>query len=110
MAPVLLDHAGVMFSRVETRRLEVAPDDAGHALKMTVARSGNDRWVLVGAERAAADSVLTITLGSAPSATVPAGRLSLFPLPGSGRLEVTVTDRGHPRQTEVLRIAQYESR
>lgn len=110
VAPVLLDHAGVMFSRVETRRLEVAPDDAGHALKMTVARSGNDRWVLVGAERAAADSVLTITLGSAPSATVPAGRLSLFPLPGSGRLEVTVTDRGHPRQTEVLRIAQYESR
>ena len=42
--------------------------------------------------------------------SVPAGRLSLFPLRGNARLEVTVTDEGRPRQEEVLRIAQYVAR
>ncbi len=58
-APVLLDHAGVMFRRVESSQLDVVPDEDGQLLAMTVPGSPSDRWVLVGAERASADSRLT---------------------------------------------------
>jgi hypothetical protein len=110
-APAELDHAGLFLSRQDGHRLVWHGEPGASAsVVTTVPRSGADRWVLVGGERAGGDSQLTVEIGGAAPVTVPAGRLSLFALRGHRAYVVRVADAGTPRDGEVLRIVEYVSR
>jgi hypothetical protein len=109
-APTVLDHAGVIFYRVRERHLTVRGQGDSRVLSLRVGQSKRDRWVLIGAERADRLSRLQVTLTPPEAVIVPAGGLSLFPLPHARVLEIGVTDIGDPREGEILRIAEYEPR
>jgi hypothetical protein len=111
VAPRQIDHGGALFYTVGGRRQAVLVDSpASHQLRVTMPRSQRDRWILVGAEGAGSDSRLAVVLGDAAEVTLPPGRLSLFSIPGHGRLVVTVAELGRPRDHEVLRVQEYVSR
>jgi hypothetical protein len=109
VTPSEIDHGGAMFFRAGGRRMAVGDASSARVLRVTVPRSQRDRWVLVGADGAGADSRITVGVGDADQVTVPPGRLSLFPLPGHRPLVVTVAELGAPRDHEVLHIQQYMS-
>ena len=112
VAPLQLDHGGAVFRRLTgvSQPVVAAGGVRRTILSMVAVRTAGDRWVLAGAEHATAESRLQVSVGSASAITVLPGKLSLLPLPRTGRVVVTVTDRGSTAGTEVLRIEQYTDR
>jgi hypothetical protein len=108
-APLTLDHAGLLFSRIDGWRRVVGAEPVTRSLSVIVPASRSDRWVLVGIDGTGPESRIGVQFGNGETETLPDGRLSLFPLTGDRPLQIVVGDIA-PRVGEVLRIEEYLGR
>ena len=109
--PDMLNLGGARFLHGHGHRQAVDQrDPSTRTLVRTISPGGGRRWLLVGADGATSSSQLSITLGHAPSASIPPGTLTFLSVPGTHRpVQVTVSDYGYNRGPELLRIEEYDA-